>query len=684
MDNPLLNTWGLPAFAHIDASHVEPALDAVLEDNRAAIRALVDSPGPATWATRLAPLEAIADRLHKVWSPVRHLHGVADSEALRLAYSAGLGKLSDYHTELGQHQGLYRAYRAVKDGGEYPGLGPAERKIIDNALRDFRLSGIELTGPDRERYREMRQRLTRLEAGFEEHLLDATQAWKRHLTDPAALAGLPETALGLARQMAERAGLPGFLLTLDHPCYAPVITYAEDHELRREMYQAYMTRASDQGPDAGRFDNTATMVEILALRRDLARLLGFRDFAEYSLVPRMARDPEEVLSFLGDLAARARPLALEELEALSSYARDEHGAGPVAAWDIPYYSEKLRQARYNVSQEALRPYFPVPKVLEGLFTVAKKLYGIAIRPQEQVEVWHPDVKFFAIHDPDGSPRGSFYLDLYARAHKRGGAWMDECIVRRRAPEGVQFPVAYLNCNFTPPIGTPPIGDRPSLLTHGEVVTLFHEFGHGLHHLLTRVDYPSIAGINGVPWDAVELPSQFMENWCWEREALDVISGHHETGAPLPPELLDRMQSARNFQSGMQMVRQIELALFDFRLHRLSGPIDGAAIQAVLDTVREEVAVVEPPAYTRFQHGFAHIFAGGYAAGYYSYKWAEVLAADAYSKFEERGVFDRATGAEFLHTVLEQGGSRDPMDLFVAFRGRRPSIEPLMRHLGLAA
>jgi len=679
MDNPLLNTADLPAFGHIDPGHAEPAIDVVLGENRTAIRTLVEAPGGHTWATTLAPVEAIGDRLNRVWSPVKHLHGVADSEPLRQAYGACLAKLSDYHTELGQHEGLYRAYRQVKDDGEYDRLGIAERRIIDNALRDFRLSGIELQGTDRERYREIRQRLTRLEAGFEERLLDATQAWKRHLPDPSQLAGLPETALALARQTAQREGLPGFLLTLEHPSYAPVLTYVDDRDLRREMYEAYTTRASDQGPHAGRFDNTESMAEILTLRRDLARLLGFQDFAEYSLVPRMAKDPAEVVSFLEDLAQRARSLALRELNELSTYARDAHGAKRLEAWDLPYYSEKLRQARYSLSQEALRPFFPVPKVLEGLFTVARRLYGISIHPRAEVEVWHPDVRFFEIHDPDGALRGRFYLDLYARPHKRGGAWMDECIVRRRGAEGLQTPVAYLTCNFTPPVG-----DKPALLTHSEVVTLFHEFGHGLHHLLTRVDYPSIAGINGVPWDAVELPSQFMENWCWEREALDVISGHYETGERLGPDLLKRMQDARNFQSGLQMLRQIEFALFDFRLHRLTGPYDGAAIQAVLDRVRDEVAVVKPPAFNRFQHGFVHIFAGGYAAGYYSYKWAEVLAADAYSKFEERGIFDRTTGAEFLHTVLEQGGSRDPMDLFIAFRGRRPSIEPLLRHLGLAA
>ncbi len=679
MTNPLLDDTGLPAFSRIRPDHAEPAIDTVLRENREAIQGIVEAPGARTWTSTLAPLEALADRLNKVWSPVRHLHAVADDEALRQTYSTCLAKLSDYHTELGQHEGLYHAYRHVKDAGEYERLGIAERKIIDNALRDFRLSGIDLQGGDRKRYREIRQRLTRLEASFEERLLDATQAWKRHLIDPAGLAGLPDTALALARQSAEREGLPGFLLTLDQPCYLPVLSYADDRSLRREMYEAYMTRASDQGPHAGRFDNTPLMCEVLTLRRDLAQLLGFRSFAEYALVPRMAKAPAEVVSFLEDLAGRARPLALREMDELATYAREEHGVERLQAWDLPYYSEKLRQARYSLSQETLRPYFPVPKVLEGLFAVAERLYGITVLPIPDIEVWHPDVTFFEIDDPDGTLRGRFYLDLYARPHKRGGAWMDECIVRRHDPAGVQTPVAFLTCNFTPPVG-----DQPSLLTHSEVVTLFHEFGHGLHHLLTRVDYPSVAGINGVPWDAVELPSQFMEFWCWERESLAIISGHYETGESLGPDLYERMQAAKNFQAGLQMLRQIEFALFDFRLHMLAGPYDGAAIQALLDRVRDQIAVFKPPAFNRFQHGFAHIFAGGYAAGYYSYKWAEVLAADAYSKFEERGVFDRATGREFLRTVLEQGGSRDPMDLFVAFRGRRPNIEPLLRHLGLAA
>lgn len=679
MKNPLLEASDLPCFDRIKAEHVEPALDRVLAENRAAITALLQTSDPYSWEHTLLPLEELGDRLNRVWSPVKHLHSVADGEALRAAYSACLPKLSDYATELGQHSALFNAYASVANGPEYRSLGSAQRKIIENAMRDFRLSGIELNDSDKERFKEIRQRLSRLQTTFEEHLLDATQAWKKPITDSALLSGLPESALDLARHNAAREGQSGWVFTLDIPSYMPVLTYADNRDLRLEMYEAYVTRASDQGPMAGQWDNTEVMVEILALRHELARLLGFDNYAEFSLATKMAKDPQQVMSFLSDLARRCKPVAERELADLTAYASDHYAIETLEPWDIPYYSEKLRQHRFAISQEELRAYFPAPRVLQGLFAVVERLYGLRIRARDGVETWDPDVRFFEIYDRRAALRGMFYLDPYARSHKRGGAWMDECIVRKRTRDGVQVPVAYLTCNFTPPLG-----ETPALLTHAEVITLFHEFGHGLHHMLTLIDYPSIAGINGVAWDAVELPSQFMENWCWEREALDLMSAHHHTGEPMSEALLERMQAAKNFQSGMQMARQIEFALFDFRLHMSEGPWDARAIQNLLNEVRREVAVVRPPPFNRFQNGFSHVFAGGYAAGYYSYKWAEVLSADAFSKFEERGIFDQATGEQFLHCILEQGGSREPMELFVEFRGREPSIDPLLRRSGIAA
>jgi oligopeptidase A len=677
-DNPLLQTDGLPAFDRIRPEHIEPAIDYQLAHNRTAIAALLQQQTSPTWST-LEAIEELEDTLNRVWSPVSHLHSVADNEDLRKAYNACLPRLSDYATEMGQNRDLYNAYRTVAESAEFGQLETAQRKLIENALRDFRLSGIDLEGEDKERYRAIQQELSQLQTRFEENLLDATHAWRKHISDQNALRGLPDSALALAAQNAKREGLDGWLLTLDAPCYVPVMNYAEDRELRREIYEAYVTRASDRGPDQNQYDNSANMERILALRHELAQLLGYPTYAHYSLARKMAKSPEEVMDFLTDLAQRSQPVARTEYEELCAYAAGTHGLEKLEAWDVAFYSEQLRRARFDISQEDLRPYFPVPAVIDGLFTIVKRLYGIDIRECETPPSWHPDVRFYEILDDDGARRGAFYLDLYARPRKRGGAWMDECIVRRRTRTGVDNPVAYLVCNFTPPVD-----ERPSLLTHQEVLTLFHEFGHGLHHMLTRIDYSGVAGINGVPWDAVELPSQFMENWCWEREALDLFARHHETGAPIDDDLFNKMQAAKNFQSGMQMVRQLEFSLFDFRLHLEYAGHDSAAIQSLLNDVRRQVAVIEAPDFNRFQHSFSHIFAGGYGAGYYSYKWAEVLSADAFSLFEERGLFDPDTGRAFLQTILEQGGSRDPMELFVEFRGRAPSIEPLLRHSGIAA
>jgi oligopeptidase A len=677
MTNPLLDAADLPSYAAIRPEHVEPAIDHLLAENRAEIERLLAATAAYTWDNLIRPLEELEDRLSKAWSPVNHLHSVCDTDALRAAYNACLPKLSVYHSELGQHEGLYRAYRQIAEGPEYARLDPAQRKVIDDALRDFRLSGIALPREQRDRYKAIQQELAQLGARFSENVLDATQAWTRHLTDEVPLAGLPDSARALARQTARQRGLDGWLLTLELPSYLPVLNYADDRELRREMYSAYCTRASDQGPNAGQWDNGPVMERILALRHELARLLGFHDYTEYSLATKMADSPDQVLKFLTDLARRARPQAQRELDELRAFARDRFGAETLEAWDIGYYSEKLRQQRYQLSQEELRPYFPITRVLPGLFAVAERLFGMTIRPLEGVEVWHPEVRVYQIVDSAGAQRGRFYLDLYARPHKRGGAWMDGCLARRRVGETVRLPAACLVCNFTPPVG-----EDPALLTHSEVQTLFHEFGHGLHHLLTTVDYLPVAGIHGVEWDAVELPSQFMENWCWSREALDLLAGHYQTGEPLPEALHQRMLAAKHFQAGIFLARQLEFGLFDFQLHRDYEPARGGRVLEVLDEVRQQVAVILPPPWNRFANAFTHIFAGGYAAGYYSYKWAEVLSADAFSAFEESGLFDAATGTRFRENILEVGGSRPALASFVAFRGREPKIEPLLRSSGI--
>ncbi len=676
-DNPLLERQGLPAFSRIRPEHVEPAIDTLLAENRATVARLLEEVAEPDWHNFIEPLEEMEERLSRAWSPVSHLHAVMDSEPLRAAYNACLPKLSDYATEMGQNEALFRAYEQVAEKADQ--LQPPQRKLLEHALRDFRLSGVDLPPEKKERFRQLSAELSELTARFEENLLDATNAWEKQVTDESELAGLPQSARDLARQMAEQKGLEGWLFNLEFPSYYPVVTYADNRELRRELYEAYATRASDQGPHAGRFDNSEVMEQILARRHELARLLGYHDYAERALATRMARSPEEVLGFLRDLARRSRPQAERELAELRDYARQHHGVEVLEAWDIPYYSEKLRQHRYAITQEELKPWFPETRVIPGMFEVIGRLFGVKIhRSEEAVEVWHPDVRFYEIRDREsGELLGQFYFDLYARPHKRGGAWMADCLSRMKTATREQIPVAFMTCNFTPPVG-----DKPALLTHDEVQTLFHEFGHGLHHMLTRIDWPSISGISGVPWDAVELPSQLMENWCWEREALNLVSGHWQTGEPLPDELYERMVAARNFQSAMQMLRQVEFALFDFRIHHEYDPEKGGRIYQILDEVREEVAVVRPPKWNRFAHGFSHIFAGGYAAGYYSYKWAEVLSADAFSLFEENGVLDPETGRLFRETVLEQGGGADAMELFIAFRGREPSIEPLLRHSGI--
>jgi len=675
--NPLLQTEGLPRFSELRPEHVEPAIDRLLAENRAAVAALLQQPG-ASWHDVVEPMEELEDRLSRAWSPVSHMNAVVNSDALRAAYNACLPKLSEYASEMGQNRDLYLAYRRVKQ--QDPTLDFAQHKALDNALRDFHLAGVDLPPAQQHRYREISQELSRLTARFEEHLLDATHAWSRLITDEAQLNGLPDSAKSLAAQQARERDQQGWLLTLDAPIYIPVISYADDPGLRQEMYLAYGTRASDQGPHAGQFDNSPVIEQIMRLRHEEARLLGFANFAELSLATKMAPSTEAVMHFLQDLAQRAKHQAERELAEVRQFARDEHGAEDLQPWDIPYYSEKLRQARYRISQEELRPYFPETRVIPGLFEVIGRLFGVRIQQSpQQVDTWHPSVRFYEVRDLNGSLLGQFYFDLYARAKKRGGAWMDDCQGRMKTAGRLQLPVAYMTCNFAPPVD-----GRPAMMTHAEVETLFHEFGHGLHHMLTRIDYPEVAGISGVAWDAVELPSQFLENWCWEREALDLISGHFETGATIPDELFERMQAAKHFQSAMQLVRQLEFSLFDFRIHLEYDAATGARIQEILDSVRQEVAVIHPPAWHRFPQGFSHIFGGGYAAGYYSYKWAEVLSADAFSAFEEQGIFNPEVGRRFRQNILEMGGSRDAMELFVAFRGREPRIDALLRHSGIAA
>ncbi|EAQ98868.1 oligopeptidase A [Congregibacter litoralis] len=677
MSNPLLADGPLPQFQSILPEHVEPAIDELLALNREQIIQRLESDETPSWENFVEPLELLDNRLSRAWSPVSHLNGVLNSEALREAHSACLAKLSDFSTEMGQNEALYEAYKVVAEHADV--LNADQKKFLSNVLRDFKLSGVDLPEDKKQRYKEIQQSLSALSSDFSNKVLDAGNTWSKAITNSEELAGLPQTAMDLAKQMAADRGLEGYLLTLDFPSYLPVMTYADDAVLREEMYRAFATRASDEGPQAGEFDNTENMREILALRHEAAQLLGFNNYAERSLATKMARSTDEVMGFLNDLAQRSKAQAEAEFAELKAYAAEVHNHGDLKPWDVAYFSEKLRQHRHNISEEEVKPYFPVSRVIAGMFDVVGKLFSVSFHRVDDVETYHPDVSFYEIRDPDGSVRAQFYFDLCARQHKRGGAWMADCQSRMQTASFEQIPVAYMTCNFTPPVG-----DADVLLNHREVETLFHEFGHGLHHMLTRVNYPGIAGISGVAWDAVELPSQFMENYCWEREALDLFAAHHETGERIPEDLYERMIAAKNFQSGMMMVRQLEFALFDFRMHLEYDPATGDAIYKILDEVREQVAVVPAPAWNRFPHAFSHVFGGGYAAGYYSYKWAEVLSADAFSRFEEEGVFNEATGKRFLTSILERGGSDDAMNLFVDFRGREPKVDALLRHTGIAA
>ena len=600
-----------------------------------------------------------------------------NSPELREAYQACLPLLSDYSTWAGQHQGLYQSYVKLKNSPEFATYSVAQKKAVENSLRDFELSGISLPEDKQKRYGEVSARLSELGSQFSNNMLDATMGWDIVVTDEAQLKGLPESALEAAKLSAQSKGKEGYRFTLEFPSYYPVLVYCENRELRAMIYKEYATRASDQGSNAGKWDNSANIDEKLKLRLEMAQLLGFETYAHLSLATKMAENPQQVVDFLEDLAKRSKEQGKNEICELKKFVRENYGVETLEPWDIAFYSEKQKQALYAINDEELRPYFPEDRVLSGLFEIMKRIFGLHIEEKFGIDTWHEDVRFFQIYDEKGEERGSFYLDLYARENKRGGAWMDDCINQKRLADGsLQKPVAYLTCNFNKPIG-----DKPALFTHDEVTTLFHEFGHGIHHMLTQIDVGDVAGINGVPWDAVELPSQFLENWCWEEEALQFISGHYETGEPLPKEKLTQLLKAKNFQAAMFVLRQLEFGLFDFRLH-LAQPREGLVLET-LQAVKKDVAVVKTPEWVRTPHSFSHIFAGGYAAGYYSYLWAEVLSADAFSKFEEEGIFNRQTGQQFLDCILTRGGSEEPMVLFERFRGRKPTLDALLRHKGIA-
>ena len=676
--NPLLDFSGLPRFAEILPSHVTPAIDHLLAEARAVIERVATDTSAPSWSTVVDPMADVLDRFDRAWGAVRHMNAVVNTPALRDAYNENLPKVIEFFTDLSQDLRLYGRYRALRDGTAYASLDAAQRKLVDNELRDFKLGGAELDDAGKERLKAIHAELGEITTRFEENLLDATNAWSHYVDDERDLAGLPPEVMSAARAAAEAEGKAGWKLTLRIPCYLPVMQYADDRNLRRRMHEAYSTRASDLGSDPA-WDNTTLIARILALRHEAAKLLGYRNYAEVSLVPKMAQRPDEVIAFLRDLAGRAKPFAHRDIAELAAFAQGDLGLATLEPWDVAYASEKLKSARYAYDEQEVRRYFPEDRVLAGLFRVVGSIYGLAISPS-QAETWHPDVRFFTIRDRGGALVGEFYFDLYARENKQGGAWMDDAINRRTVHGKVQHPVAYLTCNLSAPVD-----GKPATFTHDEVITIFHEFGHGLHQLLTKVDIPGISGLQGVEWDAVELPSQFMENFVWEWDVLAHMTGHVDTGVPMPRALFDRLVAARNFQRGMYTVRQIEMGLFDMLVHAEYESAEGGAErapQSILADVRREVAVVPRAPYDRFMQAFTHVFAGGYAAGYYSYQWAEVLSADAFSLFEEQGVLSPAAGARFRDEVLARGGSRTALESFVAFRGRPPQLDALLRHNGM--
>lgn len=683
MTNPLLETHTLPPFERIEAAHVVPAFEKIISESESELDAQLAGLDSATWENLCAAIEARQDRINQAWSPVSHLNSVVNNDDFRAAYEKAQELMTHYYTGIGQNRQLFEAYQSLAKSDEYSTLNQEKRKTVDNALRDFELSGVALEGDAKARYKAIKAALSKLTTQFSNNVLDANKGWFFHLDqtqaedNPEALKGMPDFILDGAKQAAAQKELDGYVFTLDLPVYFTIMSQSENRALRQSMYEAYNTRASSEGPNAGKWDNTPLIEEILTLRQELAGLLEKQNYAEVSLASKMADSPAQVENFLTDLAEKTRPFAEKEYEELQRFAKEKFGLEDMQAWDVPYISEQLKIEKYSISQETLRPYFPLETVKSGLFKLVNRLYGVEIKAAN-AELWHEDASFYEIYK-DGEKIAAFYFDLYARENKRGGAWMADCRDRRINKGELQLPVAYMVCNFNSPVD-----GKPCLLTHNEVTTLFHEFGHGLHHMMTKIEVAAVSGISGVEWDAVELPSQFMENFCWEEDVLAFISGHYETGEPLPKELLDNMLKAKNFQSAMQMLRQIEFALFDLRLHMHFGASDFPGVQALLDSVRKEVAVLIPPSFNKFQNGFSHIFAGGYAAGYYSYKWAEVLSADVYSAFEEEGIFNPETGNRFLQNILSLGGSDNAMNLFKNFRGREPSPEALLRHSGLAA
>ncbi len=677
MSLPPFPIESLPKFTSLNIADIPLNTQALLNKNRHAINALLEQANPPSWSNLMQQLEVLNDDLNKFWSPIGHLHGVKETEDLRKAYNETLPLLTDYHTELSQNETLFKATTNLATSQAMDELNPAQRKIVENDLRDFKLSGIHLPADKKARLADLQKQLSQLMTKFSENVLDATHGFILHIEDAHQLSGLPPQAMQLAQENAQARNLNGYVLTLDFPSYSTAIKFLHNRQLRKLLYEAYTTRASDQGPNAGRWDNGPIIDDILRIRYEIAELVGFPNYAHYSLATKMAKTPGEVMGFLKDLLVRSKPIAEEEYKEVALLARALDGINNLEVWDIAYYSEKLQETTFNFTQEDLRPYFPINKALDGLFTLVNKLYGLTVKKEAGVDVWHPQVEFFSLYDNKNQLRGGFYIDLYARPHKRDGAWMDECLSRFETKEGLQYPVAYLTCNFMPPVG-----DQPALLTHDDVLTLLHEFGHCLHHMLTKVNYPSVGGINGVPWDAVEFPSQFMENYAWEKETIHLFAEHYKTGEKLPDDLHEKMLAAKHFQTGLQMVRQIEFSMFDFRIHDEYDLNKPGQVQATLNDVRKEASVIKAPEFNRFQNSFSHIFAGSYAAGYYSYKWAEVLSSDAYAQFEEKGILNKDTGISFMENILEVGGVRDPLDSFIAFRGREPRIDALLKHTGI--
>jgi len=688
-DNPLLDFGGLPRFDAIRPEHVTPAIDELLAQNRAVVTQLEAPGGQVSWQGFVTPLEDSTELLGRAWGIVSHLNNVVDTPELRAVYNENLPKVTEFWTELSQNEALFAKYKALKDSPEFATLSPAKQRIVDNAIRDFRMGGAELPPTQKERFADIQEEHAAVSTRFSENVLDATNDWSMVVEDEAELAGLPEDVKHAARSLATKNGKNGWQFTLHFPSYYPILQFADNRALREKVYRANATKASELGEvfsEREKWDNSGNIVTLLKLRAEEARLLGYKNFAEVSLVPKMAQSPEHVIEFLEDLARRARPYAEKDLAELAGFARDKLGMDKLEAWDLPYASEKLQQHRYSFSAHEVKQYFPEHQVVNGLFKLVQNLFSVTIAPDE-APVWHKDVRFFRI-ERDGHLVGQFYLDLYARPGKNSGAWMDDARSRRVEAGRLQTPVAYLTCNFT----EPSVIDgkvQPALFTHDEVITLFHEFGHGLHHMLTTVEELGVSGISGVEWDAVELPSQFMENFCWEWDVLSHMTSHVQTGQPLPRALYDKMLAAKNFQSGLQTLRQVEFSLLDMHLHYDYDPASGKSVQDVIDEVRGKFAVIVPPAFNRFQNSFGHIFAGGYAAGYYSYKWAEVLSADAYAAFEEAtalegGKLPVQTGEKFLREILSVGGSRPALESFTAFRGREPSIDALLRHSGMAA